>query len=199
MHHRLTRLQSLRPLGWLGSISAALLGLSTAAHAEGPPLKPGLWEIVAQSRQVDGKAMPDPSAQMASQMKNLPPHMRQQIEARMKAHGVQMTPGQGGMTVRTCVTQDMLDQNRWQRTDGKCQSQMLGHTGNTWNWKVRCTQPPSEGEGSTTVTGGDSYVNLMRMTTQQNGKPHTMTMKHSGKWVSASCGDIKPIQPQQQR
>ena len=32
----------------------------------------------------------------------------------------------------------------------------------------------------------------MRMTTQRDGKPQTMSMSGRGRWLAAECGDIKP-------
>ncbi|RZL09880.1 MAG: DUF3617 domain-containing protein [Rubrivivax sp.] len=183
------------------SAAAALLlsGLmSAAAHAAepAPPIKPGLWEITTASQQIDGQAMPDLGAQMAEQLKAMPPAMRQQIEAQMKSKGVQMTSGKNGDTaVRTCVSKESLDQNRWQAAQGDCKNQITERSGKTWKWKVSCTQPPSQGEGSTTFISPEAYTNDMRMTMSGQGKPQTMTMKHTAKWLSADCGGLKPIVP----
>lgn len=183
------------------STAAALLlasFLSATAHAAepAPPIKPGLWEITTTSQQIDGQAMPDIGAQMAEQLKAMPPAMRQQIEAQMKSKGVQMAPGQrGGTAVRTCVSKESLDQNRWQATQGDCKSQITERSGKTWKWKVSCTQPPSQGEGSTTFISPEAYTNDMRMTMSGQGQPQTMTMKHQARWVSADCGGLKPVLP----
>jgi len=163
------------------------------AHAEAPPIKPGVWEITTDSQTLNGQPLPDMSGQMAEQMKKLPPEMRQQMEAQMKARGVQMAPSGGRMGVRMCLTREMLDQNHWQKMDGQCQNTAMSHSGATWSWKFKCTQPPSEGEGTTTFQGTDAYTSDMRMTTQRNGQPQTMTMKHKAKWLGADCGDLKPM------
>lgn len=183
------------------STAAALLlacALSATAHAAdpAPPIKPGLWEITTTSQQIDGQAMPDIGAQMAEQLKAMPPAMRQQIEAQMKSKGLQMAPGQrGGTAVRTCVSKASLDQNRWQATQGDCRNQITERSGKTWKWKVNCTQPPSQGEGSTTFISPEAYTNDMRMTMSGQGQPQTMTMKHQAKWLSADCGGLKPVLP----
>ena len=171
--------------------------LPTAAFAEAPPLKPGLWEIVTESQQLNGKAMPDHQGEMAEQMKSLPPEVRKQVEAQMKSAGVQLgTAKGGGMSVQMCMSKEMLDENRWQGADGQCQSKMLGRTGDTWNWKMVCTKPPGHGEGATTMApGGQAYASQMRMTMEQGGKPQTMAMKHRGTWISADCGSLKPLMP----
>jgi hypothetical protein len=170
----------------------SLMGWSTA-RAESPPMKAGLWEVSRLSQLINGQAMPDPSAMMAAQMKNMPPQMRKQIEAQMKAQGVQMGSSGGAATVRMCITPEMLAQNRWQKAENGCTTESLSHSGSTWNWKVKCTQPPGEGEGATTFSSAEAYTTKMHMTTVMEGKKQVMDMTHSAKWLSASCGDVKPI------
>ncbi len=73
-------------------MSLALAGalVTGAQAADTPPIKPGLWQVTADSQQLNGKPLPDMSAQLAEQMKRMPPEMRAQMEAQMKAKGVQM-------------------------------------------------------------------------------------------------------------
>ncbi|HEX5355264.1 MAG TPA: DUF3617 domain-containing protein [Aquabacterium sp.] len=176
--------------------SALLIVLPASAMAvDMPPMKPGLWEVSPESQLLNGKPVPDMSAKMAEQMKRMPPEMRAQVEAQMKAHGVQMAPGGNGMAMRMCITKDMLSQNRWQKMDGRCQNTALKQTGSTWSWKFTCTDPASEGEGSTTFQGGDAYTSDMQVRTTRNGQAQTMSMKHRGKWLGADCGGLKPIEP----
>jgi hypothetical protein len=164
------------------------------AWADAPPIKPGLWEITTDSRTVNGKAMPDMTSKMAEQMQKLPPDVRAKMDAQMKAHGVQMTPSSGGqMGVRMCITKDMLDKNQWQKTDSHCENTSQSHTGTTWSWKFKCTQPPSEGEGTTTFQSADAYASDVHMSSQHNGQPVSIDMKHHGKWLGADCGDLKPL------
>ncbi|MBI2732337.1 MAG: DUF3617 domain-containing protein [Aquabacterium sp.] len=179
------------------AVSLALtVSLNIAAHAaDTPPIKPGLWQVTADSQQLNGKPLPDMSAQLAEQMKRMPPEMRNQMEAQMKARGVQMAPGGGNMGIRMCLTREMLDENRWQKTEGNCKNTSMTHQGNTWSWKFSCTQPVSEGEGSTTFTDSTSYSSNIRITSQRNGQPQTVTMKHHAKWLGADCGDLKPMAP----
>jgi len=179
------------------AVSLTLAGVlvTSAQAADTPPIKPGLWQVTADSQQLNGKPLPDMSAQLAEQMKRMPPDMRAQMEAQMKAKGVQMAPGGGNMAIRMCMSKEMLEQNRWQKTEGSCKNTSMNHTGNTWSWKFTCTQPPSEGEGSTTFTDSTSYNSDIRITTQRNGQPQTVTMKHHAKWLGADCGDLKPLAP----
>lgn len=188
--------KSLAPHGHtliLAMLAAALSSQATAADAP-PPIKPGLWEMVTDTQQFNGQATPDYTAQMAQAMKDMPPQMRKQMEAQMKAHGVQMAPGTAGsMAMRMCLTPEMLSQNRWQKSDENCKSEMVSRSGNTWKWKITC--PQGKGEGATTFTSNEAYSTQMRMTMLQDGRPQSMTMKHHAKWLGANCGSLKPVSP----
>jgi hypothetical protein len=181
---------TLRPIVISTLLSTVAL---VSAHAEAPPIKPGVWEIITDSQTVNGKPLPNMSAQMGEQMKKLPPEMRQKMEAQMKARGLQMTPSDGQMGIRMCITREMLDKNQWQKPDSHCQNTGQSQSGSKWSWKFKCTQPPSEGEGSTTFQGADAYVSEIHMSSQRNGQPVVMDMKHHAKWLGADCGDLKPL------
>ncbi|TAK94423.1 MAG: DUF3617 domain-containing protein [Aquabacterium sp.] len=178
-------------------IKAAIIGLAPtiALAADVPPMKPGLWEVTPDSQMINGKPLPDMSAKLAEQMKRMPPEMRAQMEAQMKARGLQMAPGSNGMAMRMCITKDMLNQNRWQKMDGRCQNTSLKQSGSTWSWKFSCTEPASEGEGSTTFQGSEAYTSDMEIRSSRNGQTQTMNMKHHAKWLSSDCGGLKPFEP----
>lgn len=187
----LARLPSRAPLQTLALGLAMTMGTG-AALAEVPPIKPGLWEVHSEGQTLNGKPMPDMSARVREQMQRMPPQMREQMAAQMKARGVQLSPDGSG-AVRMCLTKEMLDQQRWQQTERRCQNASLSHSGNVWRWQVKCTQPPSEGEGETTIESPESYVTHMHMKMQHDGHPQDMTMTHRGKWLGANCGDVQPM------
>lgn len=183
--------RALMPALFLGT--ACLFQLQSAQAADTPPMKAGLWEFTQGERKLDGQPMPDVSSQMAEQLKNMPPAIRQKIEAQMKANGVQMGGAGGNTAYRMCISADMLSKNMWQKNDGNCTSESMSHSGNTWRWKVKCTEPQGEGEGSSTFSGSDSFTTKMHMTMLQEGKKQTMDMSSSAKWLSTDCGGIKPL------
>ncbi len=172
-----------------------LLALTGVAQAATPPMRPGLWEVQTVSREMNGKPMPDPSALMAANMDKIPPEMRAQIEAQMKARGLQMGAAGGAPgSLRVCVSQDMINGNRWQQQhEGRCQHSGASQSGNTWTVSFTCQDPEAQGEVRTTFNGAESYSSDMTVTTQRKGKPTQMHMRHQAKWLGASCGDLKPM------
>ena len=158
-------------------------------------LKPGLWEI---SNKMDNPEINQQMAQMQQQLAAMPPEQRKQMEAMMAQRGMKMGGGAGGgTTMQICMTKEMVERNampmQQQQTDCKITSQ--SRSGNVMKMAYSCPNPPSTGEGEFTYNGSDSYSSKMTVNSMRNGKPQTMKMEGSGKWLGADCGNIKPITP----
>ena len=155
-------------------------------------LKPGVWEMTNKmnSPQMDG-AM----AEMQKQLAAMPPEQRKQMEEMMAKQGVKMGTGAGGaMTMQVCMTKEMVDRNDVPMQEG-CKITQNNRTGNTTKMAFVCTKPPSSGEGTFTYNGPESYSSKVMVKTQMHGKPETMTMEGSGRWIKADCGELKPLTP----
>ena len=61
--------------------------------------------------------------------------------------------------------------------------------------KSSCVNPASSGEGQFTFNSPESYSMKMLVNTTVQGKPETVNMEGTGKWLGADCGDIKPMRP----
>lgn len=174
----------------LSCLCAATL-VSGAALAQST--RPGLWEIenkVGGSPEID-QAM----AQMQQQMASMPPAQRKMMEDMLAAQGVKMGQGSGGgMAMQVCITPEMAARQQLPtQTEGDCTSKMGARSGNTAKVSFSCTNPPSSGEGTYTFRGDTGYDMDMQVHSQQNGKPSTMTVKGSGRWLAADCGKVRPI------
>ena len=172
-------------------IAVGLVTCAAAAHAQTPPpIKPGLWQVQSE-REVDGQKarMPD----MNEQMKNMPPEVRKQIEAMMKARGVDMSGGAGEMKI--CVTRELLDQGKWQNEQGTCKTDYSSRSGSSWKWHTSCSEPVAETDGEAIFAGPENYTvkTVTKMIIQ--GEPKTSRMTLNSKWMGADCGDVKPINP----
>ncbi|MDO9403073.1 MAG: DUF3617 domain-containing protein [Polaromonas sp.] len=181
--------------------SATTLALFTAIMAAGPAvqaqtkMQPGLWEhsVTMQDNGQMAAAMQAMQAQLAA----MPPAQRKQMEQMMAGKGVSMAPGAGGATnIRMCMTQAQIDMNEVPQGDRNCSQQAVQRSGNTMKMKFSCTgNPPSSGESEVTVLSPTAYTGKSVITTSVSGKPERMTMDQKGKWLSADCGNIKPITP----
>ncbi|WP_304727774.1 DUF3617 domain-containing protein [Rhodoferax sp.] len=76
---------------------------------------------------------------------------------------------------------------------GDCKQTTSPRTGNTMKFSFVCTQPPSSGEGQVVFVSPEAYTMKMTLNTTASGKPEKMNMDATGKFVSAECGNIKPI------
>jgi hypothetical protein len=173
--------------------AAAAFGFTCGAYAQ--TLKPGLWEITNDVKSSSGD-MEKMQAQMQQQMASMPPDQRKKMEAAMAQHGLQIAPGKGGgMTVKTCMTKEMVERNEIPTSRGDCKTTMQQKSGNTAKMAFTCANPPATGEGEFTMQSPESYTMHMVVRTNMQGKPQTVNMNAAGKWVSADCGSVKPMSP----
>ncbi len=178
----------------IAPLFSALLVCTTAASAQS--IKPGLWEM--QHKMGGNPQMDQAMAQMQKQMAAMTPAQRKQMEAMMGQQGVSMpSPGTGGgMAMKVCITPEMAARSELpSQSEGQCTSKVTSRSGNTLKMAFTCQNPPSSGEGTYTFSGDTAYTMKMVMTTTRQGKPESMTMDGQGKWLSADCGAVKPVQP----
>lgn len=171
-----------------------LLLCSASAFAQ--TTAPGLWAI--QNKMGGNPELDKAMAEMQKQLAAMPPAQRKQMEAMMGQNGMSVGAG-GAVTVKVCITPEMAAKSELpSQTEGDCTSTITSRTGNTLKSKFACKNPPTTGEGTYTFSGDKAFATKMVMQTTRNGKPETMTMEGQGKWLSADCGNIKPIQPPKQ-
>jgi len=166
----------------------AVFGLSASAQS----LKPGLWEV---SHKMGGNPQMDQAmAEMQKQMAAMPPEQRKQMQDMMAKNGMQMgQAGAGGMSMRMCMSKEMAERNEIPANQGDCKTTSQQRSGNTMKMAFTCANPPSSGEGEVTFAGSDAYTMKMKVSSIVRGKPETMTIDGSGKWLGADCGTIKPM------
>jgi hypothetical protein len=134
-------------------------------------------------------------AEMHKQLSAMPPEQRKQMEAMMAGRGMQVAPADGGgAAMRICNTREMAERNDIPTNRGECTTGQQQRTGNTLKMTFTCTNPPSSGDTLVTFNGSESYTTRTNVTSTVGGKPETMSMEGSGKWLSADCGSVKPMQ-----
>lgn len=176
---------------------AAYLLVGSAGLAGAQTIKPGLWEFTSQMQDSSGK-MAAAMAQAQKQMENMPPDQRKMVQDMMAKQGVQFGANAGGMAVKMCMTQDMIDRNAManpQTNDSRsgCTHTNSPRSGNSMKFSFVCTQPPSSGEGQITFTSAEAYSMKMSTTSLVQGKPEKIDMQSNGRWLGNDCGAIKPI------
>ncbi|MDZ7937743.1 MAG: DUF3617 domain-containing protein [Rhodoferax sp.] len=170
----------------------ALLAL-VASATSAQTIKPGLWEIQNQMQGANGSKMNQAMAEMQKQLASMPPEQRKMIEDAMAKQGAQVSPGQGGgMAVKICMTQEMVDRNDMGAQPGDCTQTTSARSGNTQKFAFSCTKPPSRGEGTVTFVSPEAYTVKIKTTATVKGREESMDMQASGKWLGTDCGTVKP-------
>jgi hypothetical protein len=178
---------------------ATLLLASGTGLASAQTMKPGLWEIATQMNGGSGE-MADAMAKAQKQMESMPPEQRKMMQEMMAKRGIQMgSGGGGGMTIKVCMTQEMVDRNQvanHQSTNGQndCTHTNSPRAGNTMQFSFVCTKPPSSGEGQVTFSSPEAYNMKMTSTSTMHGSPQKMEMQTSGHWLGSDCGTVKPFE-----
>ena len=173
-------------------LSTLVLGVSAAAQAQST--KPGLWEV---TQKMGGNAQMDQAmTQMQQQMAGMSPAERKMMQDMMARQGVAMPApaAGGGMATKICITPEMAaKQDMPAQTEGECTTTITSRSASALKMNFVCKNPPSTGEGTYTFSGDTAYTMKMLVNTTHKGKPQSMTLDGQGKWLSASCGAVKPL------
>lgn len=167
--------------------SAALL-LATAAHAEYPNLKPGLWEMKMQN--AGGAGQPDMEKamkHMQAALAKMPPEQRKMMEEKMG-----MAMGGSGGGIRVCLTDEDIKRQDIPMGDSKCSSTVKSRSAKHMRMTYVCAEPPSTGEVEAIFESPTSYLVKMKGTSNQNGKVQSIAMNTRATHVSSDCGGVKP-------
>ncbi len=179
-------------------LTVTLLACATQS-ALAQKLAPGLWEMTMQMPQSPGG--PDlgaAMAQMQEQLAKMPPEQRKQVEAMLAQQGIGApalkpgaAPGQPP-ALRVCISKEASARGDMPDPDGRCRQDNLKRSGNKVSFNFSCTNPPATGSGEYVFTGDRAYTGRMQMNTERAGKPLSMEMQLSGRFIAADCGDVKP-------
>lgn len=168
--------------------------LAMAGQAQAQKLRPGLWEVTMTMKSQSGE-MEAAMAGMQAELAKMSPEQRKQIESMMGQRGVGMGAGAsgGGTTLRTCISKETAERGDVpDQEDRSCKREQIQRSGSTLKFKLRCSNPPSTGEGEFTFSSDKAYSGRMVFDTQRKGKAEHMEMTQQAKWIAADCGQIKP-------
>lgn len=164
-----------------------LLLLAPPLQAQDFKILPGLWEhsysMKTESGLVEG-AM--------SQLANLAPEQRAMMEQMMAAQGISLGPK--GNTIRVCISKEDAERGEMPQMDSDCTQKILQRSANTIKVGFSCTSdPPTRGEGEITFISPKAYTGKAVVQTIVQGVTEQMNIEQKGTWLSADCGDVKPL------
>lgn len=176
---------------WLAVRVLLVLLIGAAAAAQAQSLKPGLWEHSFTMKSSSGE-MEKAMARMQTELAKMPADQRKMMEQMMAKQGVGLSGSAN--TVKLCISPEQAKNLDLPAGDGKCQQTVTQRSSNSVKASFVCSgSPPSKGEGEMTLKSDTAYTGRSVVDTTVNGKPERMNMDVSGKWLSADCGNIKPV------
>ncbi len=171
-----------------------LLGLAIlwplASWAADPfDVKLGLWETSISGM----PAMPAMPQIPESALANMSQQQRAQVEAMMKGRGGAGAP----LTARSCVTRESRDAGALGYTDKDCTSKVVNSSSSKQVLHMECKHGNVVSEGDVTIERTDSehITGTVVMKTNVGGQSNESKMTFSNKWISADCGNVKPVMP----
>ena len=180
-------------LATAGVAALAAGTLVATARAESLHMQPGLWEQTMTLKSQSGE-MESRMAEMQQRLAAMPPEQRAMVQAQMARSGVQM--GARGTTFRVCISKAMAERDPAPPKESRCEHSAMTRTGTSVAYKFSCAgspgHPPTNGEGTFTMTSSTSYSGVSTMTTESGGKADRMDATAIGKWLGNDCGDVQP-------
>ena len=166
--------------------------IASACGVAAQTMKPGLWEINNKMSSSSGE-MEKSMAEAQKQLAGMPPEQRKMMQDMMAKQGVGMGAGAGSTVVKVCMTKEMVARDEVATQQGDCKHTTSPRSGNTLKFSFVCSKPASSGEGQVIFVSPEAYTMKMTLTSTAKGKVEKMNMDATGKFLSAECGNIKPI------
>jgi hypothetical protein len=159
----------------------SVAGLPAAVAADG--MKPGLWEMSMKS----------------DAMKNMPQISPEQRE-QMRKMGIHVPQTQNGALVnRMCFTKEMIERNKTPITQNEsgCEVKNQKQNGSSYSMDLVCDGPNMKGKGKVTgqMKSSESFSSNYEFNGTMRGEPVNQKSESSGRWISADCGNVKPVLP----
>ncbi|GIZ50039.1 DUF3617 domain-containing protein [Noviherbaspirillum aridicola] len=164
------------------TVAVLLCSLLSAQALAAGQMKPGLWEMTTKS----------------DAMKNMPKIPPEQME-QMRKMGVNVPQFQdGAMVTRVCITRQMAEGDQLpglEKNEMGCQSKNMVRNGGSYSVDIVCNGAAMKGEGRAkgTFNGNESYTSTYDFKGTMHGQPVNQHSENSGRWLSADCGNVKPV------
>jgi hypothetical protein len=146
-------------------------------------VKLGLWEMTSTS-ETSGMPPIDTS--------QMTPEVRARIEAAMKARGGSPS---SPIVRRDCLTKEKLAKAAFQdprANDSSCKQTIVTNTPALMEMHIECASPRKmAGDFRVEVLASDNVKVTTKMVAGEGAQVMNINGTTSGKWVSATCGDVK--------
>ena len=171
----------------LARVAAPVLGLALLApcapsFAAAQSLRPGLWDYALQTRNGSG-----PPMNLAQMLRSLPPSARPQVEARLRAQGMALSPD-GGLQI--CLDNASLAAGHPPlHLSGRCDVHWKHGDPADWSFHYACQSPDVQGQGSLHIASPTAYSSAYTV----SGPHGSVSGQAKAHWVATSCGGVPPL------
>ncbi len=155
------------------------------AQAKTIQMRPGLWEIRT-------------SSDLLRLVPHIPEDQMQNMQDLAKEYGLEMPEIENGAAIsRTCITQEMANQQalpQMYQEELGCVSESATREGNAYKMNFTCNSVKLKGNGSAqgVITSPQTFSGSTQFTGQAQGAAVDEKAEIAGKWLGASCGNIRP-------
>jgi hypothetical protein len=175
------------------AIALACACAFAALPAGAQSMKPGLWSLSNTMTSSDPQMAQAMSA-VQQHMASMSPEQRQQMQNMMQQHGVQLDVGAGGaLQTKLCMTREMAERKEFPVQQGDCKQSYTQQSATRGHVAFTCTTPKVSGEGDVIADSDTSYRARMKIRSEEQGRNQNVDMDVTGKWLSADCGNIRPM------
>ncbi|HXR18439.1 MAG TPA: DUF3617 domain-containing protein [Steroidobacteraceae bacterium] len=186
----------MQPTQWTiaGAALAGLVIVLLAAAAEPVKLniKPGLWEIASQNQITGAPPISD------DMLARLTPEQRARFEASMQASMANATKPR---LAKHCVTPEKIARGLdvEQHNDASCQKKLVSNSTSEMEISEDCNNPKDHTVISEHVqlSGSEQLTGTVHVVKSSGDRTMTVDSTIHGKWLSASCGDVKDFEIEQ--
>ncbi len=167
----------------LFALAGLLLATPGPASAQALNIKLGLWETTT-TIQMSGAPPIDTS--------KMTPEQRARIMGALEASRKR---GATPHTRRSCMTKDKLAKDLLQdKNDRSCKETVIASSSTAFAVRMACSSEgggTSSGEWHFEATTPEQVTAIGQFTIEKAGNKMTSTSTLTGKWLGASCGDVK--------
>lgn len=166
---------------------ALISPLSVSANSAEINMRPGLWEITTTS-------------DLLLLVPHIPADQMQGIKDLAKDYGFEMPQIENGAAIsNTCITQEMANQKNppiFYPNQLGCTTKNSTRTGNNYKMDFTCASAGLQGDGIAegAIISPENFSGQTKFKGVAQGNPVNEQADINGKWVSASCGAVKPLQ-----
>lgn len=194
--------RTLHPLARTLALALVVVVLLHAAHAQpaqtpaapqpsSPKVEPGLWQLSVALKSQNG-ILEAAIRQAQAQIKLMPPDERKQVEDAMASRGVQM--GDQVSRLNVCIGKEDAERGLVPQQSTECTQQVVESGSTFMKVKFKCTStPPTSGEATVNFQSTKAYTSQGTLDTFMEGQPEHISVDQSGRWLSADCGNLKPL------